>query len=78
VFYESSEVRTGATVAVGRRLIEAVRLSPIPQYKIAFAAGIHPNTLSKLVCGIQRVRRGDPRVLAVAMLLGVPADDAFE
>src|SRR5437899_689196 len=40
-----------------RRFIEALKLHREPAYRIAWAAGVHPNTLSKLVTGQTRVRR---------------------
>lgn len=35
------------------------------------AAGIHPTILSHIMCGRIKVRQGDPRVLAVARVLGL-------
>jgi hypothetical protein len=65
-------------IKVSRRLVEAVKLSDRPAYALAWQAGIHPSVLSKLLHGAERVQECDPRVLRVAALLGVRADDAFE
>ena len=48
------------------------------QYEVARAAGLHPTTLSCLINDIVPLRENDPRVLAVARVLGVPDDQAFE
>lgn len=62
---------------VSRKFIVAVKLSEQKAYEIAYEAGIHPATLSKLVCGIERVQPGDSRVLAVARVLGLRGEDCF-
>jgi transcriptional regulator with XRE-family HTH domain len=63
---------------ISEKLIRAVKLSDRKSYQIAHAAGIHPSTLSRIVCGIDKVKRGDPRVLAIAQTLGISEDDCFE
>jgi hypothetical protein len=65
-------------MVMGRRLVMTIRLSKSRGYEIANAAGIRPETLSKLMHGALPIRPGDPRVLAVARVLGIPARDAFE
>ena len=50
---------------VSQGLKAAIKLGEDPAYKIAHRAGISSSTLSKLICGIDKVRPGDPRVLAV-------------
>lgn len=56
----------------------AIKLSPKRAYEIAHEAGIHPSTLSKLICGIEKVREGDLRVLKVAKVLKLKESDCFE
>ena len=63
---------------ISEKLIRAVKLSDRRSYQIAHAAGIHPSTLSRMVCGIDKVKRGDPRVLAVARTLGISENDCFQ
>ena len=62
---------------ITEKLIRAVKLSDRRSYQIAHAAGIHPSTLSRIVCGIDKVKKGDPRVLAVARTLGISENDCF-
>ncbi len=63
---------------MSRRFVEAVKLAPRRAYKIAQEAGIHPSTLSKILNGIDHVRCGDPRVVAVATILGLDSSVCFE
>lgn len=60
-----------------RRFIEALKLHPDPAYRIAYRAGVHPNTLSKLVSGYIRPRVGDRRIVAVGRELGLAVEDCF-
>ena len=62
---------------ISQRLVEAVKLHHRPAYTVAWEAGIHPSTLSKLLHGAERVRAGDPRVLEVARIVGVVPQEAF-
>jgi hypothetical protein len=52
---------------ISRELIIALKLNPEPAYKLAQRAGINPNTLSKLVNGIDTVRSGAALSEVVAM-----------
>jgi len=63
---------------ISRDFAVAVKLSDKKNYQIAHEAGLHPATLSKLVCGIEKVRPEDPRVLAVARVLGLRPENCFE
>ncbi len=63
---------------VSKKLRDAVKLDPRRDYEIAHAAGLHPSMLSKLVCGIDRPKPGDPRVLAIAQVVGVDEEECFE
>ena len=63
---------------VSRQFVEAVKIAPKRAYKIAQEAGLHPTTLSKLVNGIERAKPDDPRVLAVAAVLGLDQRECFE
>lgn len=65
-------------IRVSKKLKAALKLHEQPAYKIAHRAGINPNTLSKLIHGIDRIRPADPRVIAVGKVLGVQASDCFE
>ncbi len=61
-----------------RQLITALKLDPEPAYKLAQRAGINPNTLSKLINGIDVLKPEDPRIVAVGKVLGIAASDCFE
>ena len=63
---------------VSEKLIVAIKLSDVPAYKIAQQAELDSSTLSKLICGIDKVKRGDPRVIKVGKILGLSAEDCFE
>jgi hypothetical protein len=67
-----------ARVRPSRRFIESLKLHREPAYAIAWAAGVHPNTLSKLVTGQIRVRDGDVRVIAVGRQLGLTPTECFD
>ena len=62
---------------VSKKFREAVKLSSKRAYQIANGAGIHHTTLSRIMNGIERTRPNDPRVLAVAAVLGLPPDECF-
>jgi len=63
---------------VSQKLKAAIKLSPVPAYKIAQDAGIDPSTLSKLICQIAKVKPGDPRVIRVGRLLNIPPEECFQ
>lgn len=63
---------------ISRNFKIAIKLSPVPAWKIAHAAGISANVLSKIMSGALRVREGDSRVLKVAEILGLTPDECFE
>jgi hypothetical protein len=63
---------------VSRDFIAAVKLAHKRSYQIAYAAGIHPSTLSRVITGAERTKPGDPRVLRVAAVLGLAPEECFE
>ncbi len=56
----------------------ALKTNNEPAYRIAQKAKVNPNTLSRLINGIEPVRLGDERIKRVAAILGMNAEDAFE
>jgi len=60
------------------KLISAIKLCERPAYKIAWAAGVHPVTLSKLIHGAEKIRPNDPRIIRVGQELGLRADECFD
>lgn len=63
---------------LSRRFVETLKLHPEPAYKVAWRAGLHPATLSKLIHGAERVRERDERIVAVGRELGLEPEDCFE
>jgi len=60
-----------------RTLLDKIKLSPTPAYRLAIAAGCHPSTLSRLLHGAARVRDNDVRIVAVGRQLGLTAAECF-
>ena len=63
---------------VSQKFIAAVKLNERCAYQIAHLAGLPPTTLSKIMNGIDRVKPGDHRVLAVGKVLGLKEDELFD
>lgn len=68
---------TETKLVLSRHLFEAVKLSPERGYIIAQRAGISSSLLSRLLHGAERIRPQDPRVLAIAQVVGIPPERAF-
>lgn len=63
---------------VSRTLIERIKLSSTPAYKLAIhVAKCHPTTFSKLLNGAERVKPDDPRIVAVGRQLGLAPEQCF-
>lgn len=63
---------------ISQKFRTAVKLSNRRAYQIAWEAGVHPNFLSKIINGIERVKPGDSRVIRIGKVLGLSEDDLFE
>jgi hypothetical protein len=63
---------------VSQKLRAAIKLGDTPAYKLAQQAGLNPSTLSKLICGIEQPKPGDPRVISVGRILGLEPEECFE
>jgi hypothetical protein len=63
---------------VSQKLKAAIKLGDAPAYKIAHRAGLDPSTLSKLICGIVKVKKGDKRVIKVGEVLGLSPKECFQ
>ena len=63
---------------ISQKLKNAVKLSPKKAYEIAHQAHLHPSILSKIVCGIDKVKPGDPRVLAIGKAVGLSEGECFD
>jgi transcriptional regulator with XRE-family HTH domain len=67
----------GDNMRISSELRAAIKLGTNKQYELAQAIGTHPSQVSGWLTGAIPVRDGDPRVLRLAELVGVPADRAF-
>ena len=63
---------------ISKKFINAVKLSTWKSYQIAHKAGIHPSTLSRILCGIELVEENDERVLKIASVLKLDPSECFE
>jgi transcriptional regulator with XRE-family HTH domain len=64
---------------ISKKVIEAIQTSlNRKQYEIAREAGLHYTTLSRMIHGVEKVERGDPRVLRLGIVLEIPEDQLFE
>ena len=70
--------RTTDRMPISRTLIAAVEASSIRKYRLARIAGCSPATLARWLHGAYEPKHGDPRVIAVGELVGVPAVECFE
>ena len=48
------------------------------QWKIAVEAGVNPSVLSRIVCGHEKLRPFDARVIRVGQILGLSENVCFE
>jgi hypothetical protein len=63
---------------VSNRFRLLIKTSPLNAYEIAHKAGIHPTMLSKIICGIEKVKSDDSRVIAIGRVLGISAKECFQ
>lgn len=63
---------------ISREFLVRLKLNPVPAYRLAQAAGVNPNTLSKLLHGCIPLRPEDERIAKIAEVLGMSPKDAFE
>jgi hypothetical protein len=63
---------------VSREFKVAVKMADVPAWRIAYAAGVHPNVLSKIMSGAIRVKPGDARVVRVGGIIGLTPEECFE
>lgn len=63
---------------LSKTFLVALKCSDVPQYRIAWAAGVHPNLLSKLIHGQVRFKPQDERLLRVAKILKLQPDEVFD
>lgn len=57
---------------------QSLKLSKVPAYRLAWTAGLHPNSLSKYLTGYLKPKPGDPRLIKIGALIGLQPDEVFE
>lgn len=67
-----------ADMQLSKKFVDALKLSSIPAYRLAWKAKIHPNTLSKLTIGYLRPKKTDQRLIRIGELLGLKESEIFE
>ncbi len=65
-------------VKVSERFLIRLKLNELPAYRIAQQAGVNPNTLSRLINGIDPIKPGDQRIMAVGQIMGLGPSECFE
>lgn len=62
---------------ISQEFKNALKLHPIPKFKLAWEAGISPSIFSHLLNGHQKVKTDDERILRVARLISFPTEKVF-
>jgi len=65
-------------LTLSKRFLIQLKLNKLPAYRIAQNAGVNPNTLSRLINGIEPVKSKDPRIIAVGEVMGLKQSECFE
>lgn len=63
---------------VSEQFLIRLKLHELPAYRIAQRAGVNPNTLSRLINGIDPIKAGDQRIIAVGQIMGLGPTECFE
>ncbi len=63
---------------ISQKFQQALKLSEKPAYQLAWAVGLHPNTLSKITTGYLRAKPGDERLIKIGQMLGLTPVEVFE
>lgn len=63
---------------ISKQFKDALKLYPIPKYKLAWEIGISPSLLNHLINGHQAVKRGDARLIKLADLIHFPKTKIFK
>jgi hypothetical protein len=66
------------SMKVSKNFIVAIKLAPKPAWRLAQEAGVNNTSLSSIIRGATKVEENDPRVLAMARVLGLSAAECFE
>lgn len=63
---------------LSERLVHVIRLHPERQWRLAQSAGLHPSTLSRWLNRVESPKPDDPRLGALADLVGVPREECVD
>jgi hypothetical protein len=63
---------------ISTKLRNKAKLSDKKHYQLAHEANLHPSTFSRILCGIERIKPNDPRVIAIGKVLGISANECFQ
>ena len=62
---------------VSRTFLIRLKLSDNPAYRTAQQANVNTNWLSRAINGIEPVKPGDKRIIAVGRILGLAPEECF-
>ena len=62
---------------LSREFMVRLRMSDIPQYRLALQVGLNPVTLSKLTNGIVPLEKEDDHLIAIGRLLGLKKSEVI-
>lgn len=65
-------------MVISRKLRNEAKLSEKRHYNLAHEANLHPSTFSRILCGIEKIKPNDPRVVAIGQVLGIPPGECFQ
>lgn len=63
---------------VSEKFKAKIKLGSVPAYRIAQQGQLNPATLSKLMCGIEKVKPQNPRIFKVAEVIGLKPEECFD
>ena len=63
---------------LSKKFVDALKLSSVPAYRLAWKARIHPNSLSKFTTGYLQHKQTDHRLIRIGELLGLKESEIFE
>jgi len=65
-------------VTLSKQFLIRLKFHELPAYRIAQQAGVNPNTLSRLINGIDPVKPQDERIISVGQVIGLSPSECFE
>ena len=65
-------------MTLSKQFLIRLKLHELPAYRLAQQAGVNPNTLSRLINGIDPVKPQDERIISVGQVIGLSPSECFE